>query len=164
MSPGRGATDLLLESLAEHLMARGTRVVGVVQTNTELSGSPLCDMDVRVLPDGPEYRISQSLGPEARGCRLDPVALEASVGEVESRLSATTELLLVNKFGKHEAEGGGFRPTIGRALAMGVPVLVGLNEKNRDAWLAFSDGASLELAPSLDALTAWAETVAGGSD
>ena len=76
MAPGRGDTDLVLERLAAALAARGLRCCGTVQINSERSDAGPCDMDVRVLPDRAVLRISQDLGPQARGCRLDPAALE----------------------------------------------------------------------------------------
>ena len=127
MSPVRGDTDLILAQLAANLSARGLRCCGAVQINTECPDAGPCDMDVKVIPGGEVLRISQSLGPGARGCRLDPSALETAVGQVAARLDAQTDLLIVNKFGKHEAEGRGFRDLIGAALEMDVPVLVGLN-------------------------------------
>jgi len=131
MAPGRGDTDLILARLATDLATRGLRLCGTVQINTNRTGANPCDMDVRVLSDGPVLRISQDLGPSARGCRLDPEALEAAVGLVAASLATGADLLIVNKFGKHEAEGHGFRHVIAEALAMEVPVLVGLNGLNR---------------------------------
>ena len=104
VAPGRGDTDLLLAGLADALAAEGVRAVGTVQINTECGGDGPCDMDVRVLPDGPILRISQSLGAGARGCRLDPGALETAIGQCEARLEGA-QLLIVNKFGKQEAAG-----------------------------------------------------------
>ena len=75
MTEGKGDLDQVLYRFAKAEMARGTRVVGVVQVNTDREDCPNCDMDVEVLPDGPNIRISQDLGPEARGCRLDADAL-----------------------------------------------------------------------------------------
>ena len=69
IAPGRGDTDLLLFGLADELAASGYNTCGTVQINTPLDHEYLCDMDVRVLPEGPIIRISQSLGPEAKGCR-----------------------------------------------------------------------------------------------
>ncbi|MEH6359139.1 MAG: DUF2478 domain-containing protein, partial [Amylibacter sp.] len=110
MSPNQGDTDQILARLAAKLMTGGMRACGVVQINTEKEDSRhLCDMDVQVLPDGPVIRISQSLGPEARGCRLDPSALEDAVAEVAARLGNGVDVLILNKFGKHEADGRGFR-------------------------------------------------------
>lgn len=161
-SPGRGDTDLVLARLVARLSARGFHLVGTVQTNAEQPANGQCDMDIRVLPTGPVIRISQDLGPAARGCRLDPVALETAVGLTESRLSCDVDALIVNKFGKHEAEGRGFRGTIAEALGRGLPVLVGLNELNQDAFHAFSGREATELPPEVDALEAWLCTAIAG--
>ena len=157
MTTERGATDRLLTALAERLAAQGVRTAGIVQTNTECYDNKLCDMDVRVLPDGETIRISQSLGEGARGCRLNPEALERAVGLVTSALNATPapQVLIVNKFGKHEADGRGMRPLIGEALAMGLPVVCGVNRMNVAAFESFAEGVSQEAAPDLDALVAW---------
>ena len=125
MAPGRGDTDLLLHGTAERLIAEGFRPAGTAQINTDRADAGRCDMDVVVLPDGPTIRISQSLG------------------------------LIVNKFGKHEAEGRGFRPLIAEALALDVPVLVGLNGLNENAFLAFSGGLAERLWPAEDGLHDW---------
>lgn len=160
MAPGRGDTDLVLQKLAADLAARGFRCCGTVQINSDRADAGPCDMDVQVLPNGPVLRISQDLGPSARGCRLDPAMLEAAVGLVTARLAAGADLLIINKFGKHEAEGRGFRDTIAEAVAMDVPVLVGLNALNRGAFEAFADGLAIQLPPERDALAAWAEEMA----
>jgi hypothetical protein len=154
MAPGRGDTDLLLFRFATELALRGCRTSGTVQINTERDAGP-CDMDVKVLPDGPVICISQSLGTGSHGCRLDPAALESAVGLAEASLAAGPDCLIVNKFGKHEAEGRGFRPLIAEALSQGIPVLVGLNRLNAPAFHAFTDGMAVELPPTLPALTAW---------
>ncbi|WP_170581530.1 DUF2478 domain-containing protein [Ruegeria arenilitoris] len=156
----RGATDRLLSAVAERLLAEGARLAGVVQTNTECADSSKCDMDLRVLPDGETIRISQSLGSQSRGCRLDPAALEQAVGYVTASLADRPQLLIVNKFGKHEADGRGFRPVIAEALALDVPVLVGVNGLNRDKFVDFTDGAAQALEPRLDAIEAWFDSVA----
>ncbi|MEX5726690.1 hypothetical protein Ga0609869_000043 [Rhodovulum iodosum] len=51
-------------------------------------------------------------------CRLDPAALETAVGLVAAGLSSGADLLIVNKFGKHEAAGRGFRYVVAEAVAM----------------------------------------------
>lgn len=159
MAPGRGDTDLILRRLAAGLEARGVRCRGAVQINSERAGTGPCDMDVRVLPEGPVLRISQDLGRSARGCRLDPAALEVAVGLVSTRLAEGADLLILNKFGKHEAEGRGFRDVIAQALAMDVPVLVGLNALNLSAFEDFADGLAVELPAEDRALTEWVDSV-----
>ncbi|WP_291732449.1 DUF2478 domain-containing protein [Leisingera sp. F5] len=159
MTQERGATDRLLSELAEKLQAKGIRLAGIAQTNVECYDKELCDMDVRVLPDGETIRISQSLGAGARGCRLNPEALEQAVGQVSATLQSdpAPQLMIVNKFGKHEADGRGMRPVIGEALALGIPVISGVNKMNVEPFQAFADGMAVEAGPDLEALVAWAE-------
>lgn len=157
MAPGRGDTDLLLHRFAQTLIARGLRPCGTVQINTERDDTGPCDMDIMVLPQGPVIRISQDLGPASKGCRLDPEALEEAVGFVSARLERGADCLIVNKFGKHEAEGRGFRQVIAEALELDIPVLVGINALNRQAFLEFTDGMASEVSPDATTLARWAE-------
>lgn len=156
IAPGRGDTDLLLQGLARSLVAEGLNVCGTVQINGKVPCDGPCDMDVQCLPDGPIIRISQSLGKHARGCRLNPDALEQAVGWVEARISGDIDLLVVNKFGKHEADGRGFRNAIAQALEADIPVVVGLNSMNKTAFHDFTGGAADEVAPDPATLLAWA--------
>lgn len=157
LAPGRGETNLLLTELAARLADRGLRLCGTVQTDTEREKDHHCDMDVQVLPAGPVIRISQDLGAGAQGCRLDPDALENAVALTNKALDDGADLLIVNKFGKHEAEGRGFRDTIGKALELGVPVLVGANKLNLEALNTFCDGQAQSVEANLDALIAWVD-------
>lgn len=160
MAPGRGDTDLVLAALARRLAARGLKCCGTVQINTDRGSGP-CDMDVQVLPEGPVLRISQDLGPGARGCRLDPQALETAVGLAAARLRTGADLLIVNKFGKHEAEGRGFRAVIAEALERDIPVLLGVNGLNLAAFESFAGGLARPLPPEEGALLAWVLAATG---
>jgi hypothetical protein len=156
IAPEHGATNRLLAGLAADLAQLGFRLCGTVQHNTPRAKDHACDMDVKVLPEGPIIRISQSLGANARGCRLDPDALETTVSLANHALSQGADLLIVNKFGKHEAEGRGFRDTIATALSLGIPVLVGANALNLAALQDFVDGMAEDLAPDPKILCDWA--------
>lgn len=165
IAPGRGDIDLVLADLADRLQSGGIRACGTVQKNTESADKGPCAMDVKVLPDGPQIRISQSLGKAARGCRLDPGALERAVDLASERLANGADVLIINKFGKHEAEGRGFRDLIAEALSRGIPVLVGLSSLNEAAFMEFSTGLAVRLQPDVDDLAAWIEdSVVGTRD
>lgn len=127
---GRGKIDDLLYALAHDLSECGIRVAGAVQRNVPDKADISCDMDLQILTGQRTVRISQSLGAHASGCRLDPRALEDAVGEVEASLNAEQppDLLIVNKFGRQEAEGRGFRSAIGAALVRDVPTLIGVRD------------------------------------
>jgi hypothetical protein len=163
MAPGRGDTDLILLKLAKVLATRGLRCCGTVQVNSERGDTGPCDMDVRVLPDGPILRISQDLGRASRGCRLDPAALETAVGLVSASMGPGADVLIVNKFGKHEAEGRGFRTVIADALAYGIPVIVGVNALNLPAFHQFSQSLALGLSCEVNALAEWVAGLDSGS-
>ncbi len=157
MTSERGATDRLLSALAGALADAGLRTAGIVQTNIECGDTALCDMDVRVLPDGQTIRISQSLGRQSRGCRLNPEALEQAVAQVQNSLIAKTtpDVLLVNKFGKHEADGRGMREVIAEALALDIPVISGVNRLNFDAFQEFACGEAEAAPHEISELVAW---------
>jgi nucleoside-triphosphatase THEP1 len=151
---GRGRTDALIVEVADRLSAQGLRLAGTVQSNHERPDRKKCDMDLRVLPDGPTVRISEDRGDLARGCILDSGALEQTVFEVERRLEGA-DILIVNKFGKREAEGKGLAPVIAEALHRGLPVLVGVNGLNLAAFLSFAGEEIEGLPTSADAVASW---------
>ncbi|MEQ8657848.1 MAG: DUF2478 domain-containing protein [Hyphomicrobiales bacterium] len=155
MMPGRGDMDRLLSTLASDLIADGLRVCGVVQSNQERPGDHPCDMDIKVLPDGVELRISQTLGKGSRGCRLDPSVLERAAVDVERNLEAGADILLINKYGKHEAQGRGLATAIAMAVERDIPVICGLNELNVEAFNVFTASQAIQLKPNLDELVSW---------
>ena len=154
-SPERGAAHRALAAFAARLIDQRLRVVGALQISTATADARHCDMDLSVLPDGPVIRINQNLGPGSRGCRLDAGALETAVAATEAAFAGGADLLIVNKFGKLEAEGRGFRALIAEALCRNVPVLVVVNGLNRDAFEAFVDGGSIDLPADPHALDRW---------
>ena len=120
-----GAANRLLAETASALHAQGWRLAGAVQHNLDRGEGHDCDMDLRILgDDGPAIRISQSLGPHATACRLDIGALALAVARAETVLAQGADLVIVNKFGKQECYGQGFRHFIAEALARGIPVLL----------------------------------------
>ncbi|WP_372841004.1 DUF2478 domain-containing protein [Phaeovulum sp.] len=154
-STERGRTDKVLADVAQALLGKGLRLAGLVQTNIERPGHRHCDMEVKVLPDGPVLRINQQLGEGAHGCRLDTGALENAVAGVEAMFAQEIDLLIVNKFGKHEAEGRGFRNLIAEALSRDIPVVVGVNTLNEDAFTAFVDDSAERLAADSAEIQRW---------
>ena len=167
LAEGRGEADLILADVAGRLEAAGWNLTGVVQINQDhpVPGRA-CHMDLAILQGNRRIRISQDLGALAQGCRLDPSALETAVGLVEGALDAEMaggpRLLIVNKFGKQETEGRGFRPVIGRAMAMGLPVLVAVNSGNMAAFHVFAEGIGAALPADAEAVIGWCNGLTQG--
>lgn len=141
LSANRGEADATMSTLSRRLEAEGYRLSGLVQNNVARAGRCRCDMVLRDLASGRELGISQDLGDGARGCRLDHGALETAAGWVEASISPDIDVLLLNKFGRREAEGAGMRAPIVAAVGLGIPVIVGLAPENREAWDVFCGGA-----------------------
>ncbi len=160
-SDTRGFSDRLLADFAQRLLAKRIRLSGAIQVNVERDSARRCDMELRILQGTEVIRISQNLGSGSRGCRLDPDGLERAAGLVERALSDDPDLLIINKFGKQEVEGRGFRPLIGQALAGGVPVLTSVNRSNREPFLDFCGEFADEIPATADALLAWYSQIAG---
>lgn len=158
----RGRTDRLIAAAAARLIAEGLPLAGAVQHNTETGAGLPCDMDLAILPGGRRVRISQRLGGGATGCRLDPQGLEEAVGLTSAAFAASgARLLVVNRFGREEAAGRGFRHLIGAAAADGLPVLVGVSPEVLDAFEAFGGGLARRLPDDLAAVLAWCRGAAG---
>lgn len=155
-SAERGATDRLLGAVVAQLINEGIRVAGALRPLAPGGGNGHCDSDLRLLPDGPEVRITQDLGAGSTACRMDAGALEEAVGLATARLVAQgADLVVLNKFGLSEAEGRGFRSLIAEALWRGVPVLIGLSQTHQAAFERFSDGMASALPPDEERILDW---------
>ncbi|WP_212525500.1 DUF2478 domain-containing protein [Actibacterium sp. MT2.3-13A] len=155
VADGRGAADLLIREVAERMMAEGVPLAGAVQVNLDTDPARKCDMDLHILSRDRVVRISQNLGALARGCRLDPDGLESAVGLVAAALAEHPDLLIVNKYGKQEIDGRGFRPLVGEALAAGIPVLTAVNRDNVERFLEFAEDLAEPLPNDAQAIYAW---------
>ena len=139
--------DDLLTRIADRLRADRINLAGVLQEN---AGDGVCSaMTLVDLASRGRFRISQDLGSQAEGCRLDAHGL-AEIGAM-----LDVELLMLNRFGKAEAEGGGLRSAFVRAMEAGVPVLTAVRPPYIEAWSKFHGRLAVDLPTDLDAVLAW---------
>lgn len=154
----QGATDHLIATAAVHLLDAGLNIAGAFQTNHKRDGIAKSKMVLRVLATDQEVTISQNLGPHASGCALNPEALETAVHMVWSSLNQPRDLLLLNKFGKQERDGQGFRDVLVKALDNDIPVVLGVNATLEPAFQAFAGDFAEKIEPSLEAILNWVAT------
>ncbi len=134
-----------MAALARRLAAQGLRLAGAVQTNLNRSADCACDMELTVLgTDAAPIRISQSLGEGSQGCRLDADGLERAAALAASGLDGA-DVALVNKFGKQEAAGRGFRDFIAAAMAEEIPVLIAVAPELVAAFTGFAGDYAMPL-------------------
>ena len=158
VADGRGEADVLIREVAERLRAGGAHLAGAVQVNIDTDPARKCEMDLHILSRDKVVRISQNLGALSRGCRLDPDGLERAVGLVANAMAEGPDLLIVNKYGKQEIDGRGFRPLIGEALAAGIPVLTAVNSGNVGKFLEFAEDMAQALPADAQAVFDWCQS------
>jgi nucleoside-triphosphatase THEP1 len=137
--------DQALRRVVRHFEAAGLRLAGVVQRDTPRAGRTSCDMTLEELSTGVAIAISQDRGPLARGCRLDLSEMARAIQLASAALQGAPDMLVLNKFGKTEVEGGGFRALIAEAIQQGVPVLIAVPYRNIDPWRAFAGDLAREI-------------------
>jgi hypothetical protein len=154
-------TGLILTEVARRLQAEGHRLAGTVQIEADRNPGEACDMVLSVLPDGPRIDITQNLGRDTQSCRLDHQALEEAASLIDGTLNEETQFLIINKFGKRESDGAGFRQTIAHAVELGVPVLLGIGSKIHPALEDYVGEDLIILPEDADAILQWCHTCLG---
>lgn len=147
--------DTLLGAFAHDLLGAGTAVAGLIQINAG-AGCAELDMELEALGSGRRINICQDLGPgSANACRLDPAGLAEAAAALRQALDRPADLVVINKFGRMEADGGGLIGEIGATVAAGLPLLIGVPQRFVDAWDAFAGGMDVKLACTRPALEDW---------
>lgn len=150
------AADRLLSDLGYDLRAQGVGVQGLVQRNSFRRDRAKCDMELEELGTGRVFQLSKDRGKLAGGCRLDREAIVTAATVMAAGIEANCELLIVNKFGRSEAEGRGLRDLIADAACRGISTIVGVPRRNLEVWERFagelSDRCSID---ELQSIRSW---------
>ncbi|MEM5493425.1 DUF2478 domain-containing protein [Hoeflea sp. AS16] len=156
-------TDCLLERVVRTLQDEGSTVAGFIQRQgcQDLSGH--AEMLLEEICGGQRFCISQPLGKNSRGCRLDPRAIADIAGPLLEAIESKPDLLVLNRFGKGESEGQGFRTVLEKAFMLGIPVLTSVKQAYVPAWEAFAGDFAVSLPPSRETVLDWSRRVLGSS-
>ena len=151
---GNEAVQTLWASI-EELQKKGLRVGGLLNKKDgqgSYIGEVICSVS-----DDREFTILVNRGTGASGCRLDSEALAESSVVPREALDQGVDILVINKFGIAEAEGGGLVAEMTRAVSEGVPVLATVHDKYAEQWRSFSGDLGIELFPMVEEVQAWFE-------
>lgn len=147
--------DRLLASFAERLRSDGRRIGGIVQRNRRGDCGPAKLMEVIDLTTGRVIPICQNLGSGSTACKLDLAGLSEAAQAVSRAIAEDVELVIINKFGKTEAQGRGLRAEIADAILVGIPLLTAVPERLYPAWEAFTGGFGTTLLCDGDIVEDW---------
>lgn len=142
--------DVLLENVALNLKGRGHYLAGYTQFEVKDPKGRCPVMKLRNLKTDETARISQAMGMESRGCRMDAGALAEFSGKLVNELEPAIQMLIINRFGKAETEGHGFRNVIEKAFVMQLPILTTVRAPYIEAWNVFCGelGETLQAEPN----------------
>jgi hypothetical protein len=149
--------DAVFEALVKRCRALGLTLAGVLQHQAFKDGDRRCDVILEDLATGHRTALFENRRAGARGCRLDQAALAEATARVEGSLEKVPQLLVLNKFGKVECEGGGLRDLIASAIDRGIPVVTGVPERTLDAWRTFAGEFAVELLDHRGEVLRWRE-------
>jgi nucleoside-triphosphatase THEP1 len=147
--------DDFLARIADLLRADQVKLAGVLQENASDAAGVCSAMTLIDLTSRSRVRISQELGSQAEGCRLDARGI-AEIGPlIERTVNQDAELIILNRFGRAEAEGGGLRSAFARAMDAGIPTLTAVREPYIEAWSQFHGRFAIDLPADLATVLAW---------
>ncbi len=148
--------DQVLADVTEELKRDRLNVAGFLQREDDSGNSACCsDMYLEDIGSGGRFRITQSLGSGSEGCRLDPNGLIEAVSHMSGQITGDIDLLILNRFGKGEEEGRGFRPVIEAAFMLGIPILIVVRDNYFEAWRQFAGEEFASLPADKSAVLAW---------
>jgi len=146
----------LFKEAVEHWRASGLKVVGLIEETHGLTGRVCSAGVLRDITSGVRFPIFLETPPSGTSCHVDgDGALRASASLTDQ--VPTSDVVVLSKFGKLVAGGGGLIGAFEAAKSARKCLLTTVSDKHRDAWNAFAPGASV-LPATTPAIEAWLDT------
>lgn len=150
-APGQSAGQVLgafVSGLKEH----GVNVHGVLQETTEGHGMDAIDIQTGArtpLKRPTRYELDNKL------CSLNLHQLAEATMVLRRALDQGADIVVVERFGKTERDGGGLADDLLALMASGIPTMVTVPEEELEAWTRFSGGLGDIVPCELSALQTW---------
>jgi len=94
-------------------------------------------------------------------CSMDVAMLAEASMILRRALEDHADIVVVEKFGKHEKDGGGLSDDLLAVMAENIPTIVSVPEIELDSWLRFTGGLSTQLPCDLDQILSWWKNLKG---
>jgi hypothetical protein len=146
--------DHFIADFGYRLRDSGIALTGLVQHSHSARERGKCDIEVEELASRIVLQLAEDRG-DQQGCRFDPAALMEGAALIDAALKKAPELLILNKFGRLEAEGGGLRDVIADAVRLGIPAIVGVPCRHLEPWRKFTDNRAEETAINAARVRQW---------
>jgi nucleoside-triphosphatase THEP1 len=133
-----------IADLGYRLRDAGVAIAGIVPYRSSAPRTGRCGVEVEELASRLVLQLSEDENPQPFGCRVDPEAISEAAALISSSLRKAPNVVIFNKFGRMEAEGGGLRETIAEAIQLGIPVIAGVPRRNIGIFRELTEGLAEE--------------------
>lgn len=151
--------DLVLFEFVKDLQTSGKRVAGMLQLGRQADAHRDHAIQVTLLLQKKDIALSHRVLPQPVCCGLEMRSLHQLTDAVTTDIRSGADVVVINRFGKLEVEGGGFVQAIAAAAALDIPVIVAVPESNFRSWIAYSGGMSVKLACNRRNIESWWSSV-----
>ncbi len=146
----------LLARFAERRIREGLRVAGVIEELAVDANCSACEtLVLREAAGNMIVPITQNLGSGSRACNIDTAGLAAACQSVLAGIERGADVVVLSKFGKIEAEGGGLLDAFQAAAAADLPCVAGIKPSFAGHFLEFAGGFSQWIEADDAALERW---------
>jgi hypothetical protein len=135
------------------------RLAGVIAEDHGLADRACSAGFLRSLGNGERFPIFQDLGAGAEACHLAGDGAVTAAAAVRRDIAEGCDLVVLSKFGKLEAEGGGLRDAFGAAIEAQIPVLTSVSAKFVAAWESFAAPLFVVVPGDVDGIDAWWQSI-----
>lgn len=153
---GEKNIDNAICDAAKLMSSMGIRLVGVSQERGRQTSDGACrEIKLKNLGTGQINVISERRGKGASGCHLDRSALIESAEQMQNDILRMPDIVLINRFGRAECEGSGFRQAIELAVNLNIPVIAGVRRTYQKEWVEFHGGYADVLSSNAASIVRW---------
>jgi hypothetical protein len=154
----QGAPGVQVQALLATLADRWrglVRLAGVVAEDHGLPDRACSAGYLRSLSDDRRFAMFQDLGPGSAGCHLDGAGVTQAADAVQRDIAQGCDLVVLSKFGKLEAGGGGLRDAFSAAIEAGIPVLTSVSTALQEPWQRFAAPMFAIVPAEAERIEAW---------
>jgi nucleoside-triphosphatase THEP1 len=155
--------DFVLSEFVSDLESSGKRVAGMLQLGRQADAHRDHAIHVTLLLHKRDMTLSHRVLPQPVCCGLETRSLHELSDAVTADIRSGADVVIINRFGRLEVEGGGFVQAIATAAALDIPVIVAVPEGNFRSWIAYSGGMSVRLSCNRSNIESWWSSVSAPS-
>jgi len=158
----RGSSGAEIQDVFEVFVGRwrdSVRLAGLIAESHGLPDRTCTAGFLRNIATGERFSIFEDLGPGSTECHLDGLGAVSAAASVERDIAAGCDVVLLSKFGKLEAAGGGLFRAFKATLDAHIPLLTSVPLTFAGPWEKLMGRSFTVLSADLDEIGAWWQAI-----